>query len=233
MVIKNIILFLFISLTINAQISSFSYSIGSGSYSLDGVRNLQNVVQTSVSQSGIPVKIVDDFPARFFNRFEFQHTFINNVFIGVSYYNYSTGGKIHYKDYSGEFSSVQKIKMNSYGILAGYISSQENFLSFFVGGSFYIINTDFTIDTKMRLYTEESSNMMETESSGFTIEPFTGIQLNVLKPVIFKLSIEYLADLSTEIHKKDDENAKLLANGQELKADWNGLQYAFCVGIQF
>ena len=113
------IYFIFLLVNISnsfAQGISFRFQAGYNMHNMAQLKKMQMGLAESISdETGIPVKVVDDFPS-FYN---FQVQFLvttPELFSTGMYIDYcSTGGRIHYKDYSGEYGFDQILTQMTIG----------------------------------------------------------------------------------------------------------------------
>src|SRR5438477_595073 len=112
-VISIFIILSFLAGVTSAQQSSVVLQTGIGSYSMRSQKTFRDEFLTS---SGLPMKIVDNFPIYY--SFGLKGVFrINDASaVGAMLEYMSTGGRLDYKDYSGHALLDQALKATQYGV---------------------------------------------------------------------------------------------------------------------
>ncbi len=226
------LLFVIINSTLYSNEFQASYKIGYGSFGMSGLRKMQNDIAWSYHLENISVAVVDEFPDFYTHDFSVSMSINPTINLGISIGFLSSGGKLHYSDYSGEISI-------------------KNYLDCFIIGPFIELNiinkesfrilckldarlssTDLKIIQDFTLLQTSISEQLDFVSTGINIEPSIAIEYN-LSILSFRLELGYSMDFSDALHLKDDEDVKLITSGSdEVIPDWSGKRIGFVLGIR-
>lgn len=252
-------LFLF-SLNICAQEFVVGYSAGYGKYQMKDMKYLQekDVRQCNKSIKSENYKSMKTFPAGLFHnayagiKFSFHE-------LGMRYDYFSTGGRNHVQDYSGELKRDLTANGNAFGgyYKAHFISipigrkvSFSGNVGIATGGIFNDINQHylFTLEDP-KPYPEEEIMINQFEeidekknyqSVNWYIQPSVEVQFTFNKFVSLNLTLGYLFDKQAKIQtvQEDtyvyyDDSSLVIQPGAEYNygVNWSGLRAS--VGVAF
>ena len=195
---------------------------GYGFYNLNDIKSLQTSMLSEVPLPGI--KAVETFPDNLYYSFSVNHIINPKHRIGIEFSYFTTGGRNHLSDYSGEYKV--DMLLNGYQIGPKY---QDYILLFdelkiglqLAGG---IIFSNLKMDEILIINEEEiSSDQMKLKSTGWFVEPSLKVSYNVIDKLNVVLSGGY----------NFNERGKLKMNGEKtiLSANWSGIR--FLVGIDY
>lgn len=213
--INTVVFFLIlVSQNFIAQEIQIGFGSGLGSYKMDDLKKMNNLVVKSIP---FQTKIVSDFPS-----YWYYCPYL--VFKGKSasfglFYNYeSTGSRISSADYSGEFRLDMKIHSNSTGFIIGY--DIRVFSNFYLG-IYSILGLGFT-DLKVNEYlqTGDDSYMHTSKFNIMSeiIEP--GVNLNYKSKFVgVKMKFGYLFQAKYNSFTAGKNSGINLDND---KPNWNG-----------
>jgi hypothetical protein len=216
---------------------SFFTLVSYNSFMMSDLRNEQEELQGEMALSNIPAKIVESFPPFY----GFKGGFLismqkgdTNTFSvgGVGEYT-STGGRVHYKDYSGE---VRADEMASVVSIGGVINIKKK------------INETFSVSYQMSIrYFYSSlrysllaqvggsgtSEMLEFFSSSAGIEPAILPTWEILGTQ-FGLAVSYLVYFPTAL-KSENYSGRYLINRSrnKVRIDWSGFRIGVLLGYSF
>lgn len=229
--ITFIILALVATIAVNAQVK-MSYTVGYGDYAMNDMNKLlDSSLKLIQGQFPPEVRITDKFPGYITHNVDVTYQLKRHEF-GLKGTYMTTGGKIAYADYSGEY--YEKLTLNGYRIGAMY---RFHFLKSNIGNlplSFYgelspaITFTSLKYKALLSLpdYNINEVNLGDnvgTNETGFSIQPLIGAQLFVTHNIFVTLSggydIEFGSTLST--------------TNNILRADWTGFRVNGGVGLSF
>lgn len=226
------ILFLFAG-SLFGQFASAGFRLGAGTYAMGELNEFQSA---RISESGLPLKTMESYPASPNYRFEVAYNgikFINKI--GLFYVFNSTGTRSTITDYSGRADLDAIINGNQIGLTAEH--NLYNFRKFefcaYVEGSY--ISTIFKTEDKIEVYPVEYSSSIKHEfvSKGFSTEPGVSVQYYILKFLRIKMNLGYLLDFSGPLHSKDEVYDKIVLDGEEVNPDWSGLRAGFQLDFLF
>jgi hypothetical protein len=184
--------FLLLSVSAFGQLK-VSLASGYGTYSMNEMKSFQNELLADFPDDA---KITEEFPGFMYYQLD-VHTVIGDHFLIGGYVNYgSTGGRIHYADYSGEASANQLIRYLSGGPHFGIqIGDDEQSFNFHADLKPQFTYAMLDLQFYSRLDTQAESESLKFTSMnvgvelGFTAEKrlgnfgidlYTGFNLNVI-----------------------------------------------------
>ena len=185
-------------------------------------------------QAIVDGKVVSSFPAFIGHELNYNSKLGEDHQMGgyVSYY--STGGRIHYKDYSGEFKLDQLVKNLSVGLYNEFIfyhfTKSELFLSVRSGLSI----TDYEIASSTKVGEENESQSIYFNSINFHLSPGIGYQQSLGKLFFLQVETRYEPHFPGSLRLDSNWDAKLIDdNGNEVTANWDGFRFGFSLGLRF
>jgi len=226
-----LILLIFISMSWSRE---FAVRLGTSyhNFSLKNIEEFQSLVALKLNQQGIPVKIVDKFPSYFGVEIQFLTKIKNNSYIGFYYGYLSTGGRIHYQDYSGEVKIDQVISGNSVGIYSQF--------------AFYHHKVDLSIFSKFSMIFLHLKNqeyyqfLNQVEKLNSTFSGFLGGLTPGFKAEFsfghfsFAGFISYRFTPETDLNRGEKANFLFLDNTiNQIRVSWNGWSVGISLGIIF
>jgi hypothetical protein len=212
-----------------AQVRLFA-SVGYGTYSMQELKKHQQELEMHIP---VDAKITTSFPGYWYYQVGAGYHFRSNFFIGCSINYGSTGGKLHYQDYSGEIGWEHKVKYVSVALPFGWrLPFQQNKLNlqFELSPTVYLGNTHLAFERNVNTWVDPQS--VEFKSMNFGLQP--AIQLErKMGPVMIFTQVGYYIDVyrSNLTVKDNDEYYLLNDHGDEVHADFSGLRAT--VGVAF
>jgi hypothetical protein len=203
-------------------------NIGVGKYHMYDLKDLQDEIAT-----GYPVdaRVVDDFPAYFNFKGSLLYE-INRFGMGFSWSRYSTGARLHYKDYSGEISLKQIIKTDFLGLPFNYILNKSNPLNFCFRLEPGLTITKLSILEEVSLYSQSSNNQYKftSNSLGILVGTTVNYKTGRWQPGI---SFGYFIDTKGKLYLDGDKNKQLVQNDNtSIKSDFSGLRIGISLSYQ-
>lgn len=227
-----IILFL-IAFKVNGQKFYFNANMGYGTYALKDIKNFQDDMILSTAVYDEPV---ESFPNYIYYNFLTDYAFNKSHYTGIGVTYYTTGGRNHVADYSGEYSLDLIAKAYTFDIHYKIaIISYKNFNVFFQYKT-GLLFSKLDISENMNVY---NSIILDraSEYTGYSIvsEPSLHLSYSIYKSVYLNFSagfekcskIRFLNDKSLE---SDGEDLFPLVE-EDFSADWSGLRTS--VGISY
>ncbi len=225
-----ICLFMSCSFLVHTQVSiSLEAKTGYSSYAMDELSHTLNYYQEN---SNLPLKITNDYPAYLtfggsalggFKKFE----------IGVDYSYLSTGGRAHYKDYSGEVGYDQLAVAHSIGLLARYSLFQEG--RFSLKGSLLIarLASQVNFSEFIRIGSSQNEDKLEVVSTSVGISPMIESIYNFTDWLYVGLRVGGFVDTNGELHLSNNTDAKLIDDtNKQVHSQWSGFRSEFFIGVK-
>jgi hypothetical protein len=219
-----------ISLKSNAQRNEIIVKAGYGPFAMKDMKKLQN---SFMKEAFIPYKTTVSFPSFF--TFELQYIIDVNddVAFGCQLGYKSTGGRMHYGDYSGESYVNQELGAFSVGFnTSEYIKKEEKYaIPIFVNVD--AVFTGLRIESGLRLGVRQETKQQNFSSIGISFEPGVGYR-RYFSRFVLGFDIGYELNLNDKLYLSDDNQAYLIdENNEPLKAQWSGFRMKLGTGIRF
>lgn len=206
--------------------------LGYGSYDMSDMERVQDFLIDLYSQQQIPLASVDNFLPYWNYQIQYARK-LNDSFKLSGFLGYaSTGGRVHYSDYSGELKSDQTVTANFFGTgFEYYINSSEQ-IRYFIAAHISIIFSSLEISNLMRIYDQSSSSTNKFNSTGFGIEPSTGVEFYLMS-ILLRFEAGFLLNTQGTFYFKENPDIKFKLNGKEISSDWMGYRIGFSIGYVF
>jgi hypothetical protein len=225
------IVIIIIAQQISGQNYRFSINAGYGFYHLYDLKDLQTDLVKY--KDPLPVKAVEKFPdyLNFATSFEFQINKKNLIGVAVAYY--STGGRNHLKDYSGEYKLDMLVSGYRFGLQYSNVLSSQNKFNLYAQLKAGIMLTSLDIDEYFNLYQIDTiSSKHSFQSEALFCEPALGIWYSLGKHFSIDFNVGYEIDSDGKFYEKDNEKIELhRATGDNVHGNWSGLRIS--LGIAY
>jgi hypothetical protein len=212
---KKILLVLFLYYPIYAYTQgwSFEYSVGYGTYQLDDIKAMQDLILKS---NNYGLKETDHFPGYI------THTCALGFAIGSHHFGsnisyLTTGGRLRKADYSGSYTI--DMVMNGYRLgtfYRYYIHTGFSPLHIYLQISPGVLLSNLKMEEKVNIYSESAKESNTLKGAGIYIEPTIGITYRLTDWLRFSFGGGYEADFLGTL--------KLSGQKTQTKAHWNGLR---------
>lgn len=212
---RSIMLFtLMIPCWVKAQ-NFFSLSATYGSFNMSTQRQIQDYTLNSFS----PIKMVSSFPSRFGLEMTTGVRVGQGSFtLGPAFSYFSTGGRLHYADYSGEVSFDQIAECFMVGLHAkGLISNPEKKLRMYLAATASAVFTTLEYRSYFALGTQTESSEEQVTVVNYSLRPALSVQRS------------FAQDFYAEVHLGYDLQ---LIKGDP-KVEWDGLRCGIAIGYHF
>jgi hypothetical protein len=230
---KNVILILAVSFPAIcfAQQVQVSFSTGWATFNMQSMRAHQAELQ---SQFPVNVKIVESFPS--FLHYEVAVTAaINMRFkVGLAGGYSSTGGRMHYSDYSGEITCEQLARSGMLAVRGDMrLNKSENF-PIYVTLKAGVATGRYDLDVQSRVNDEEETDHQRFQSMNIFIEPGIILNKRIYRFIYATVNAGYNLNVSKgKLYWTENKNFHLFLdeNGDDVQLDWSGVR-ASC-GLTF
>lgn len=221
------IILLLVSCTIPgfAQKIKLEAGYGIGAYSMKDLKSLNNLLLDKLPVKG---KITDNFPAQPSESVALTAQIGNRFVVGLTGSHSTTGSRVSYKDYSGEYKCDELLTSYAPGILVG--------VKLYKG----IVDVSVMADaaysfTKLKM---EESLLTETTKKSFTANSITVLPEIKIARIIkrFELGINagYLYDFGADYSASDGSgNIKNTKTNQKISNNWSGYRLSLNLGYWF
>jgi hypothetical protein len=222
----------------HAQSTCFIYAEGDYNFfNMSDLKVLQNEVLDDFQVLNIHGEIVHSYPPYY--GFEIGLLFPlskdtkNKTFIGGQFAYTSTGGRIDYRDYTGELTIDQVAVLYSFG---GALTIRQPISEiFFVdfGFSLKLLVSAFRNSTSLHIGEGKQLEELNFSSLSFAIEPkvVPSIKFNQFS---LGLAVSYSLAVPSRLEYENYDEAYLIhKNGEKAEIDWGGLNYGIVIGVMF
>jgi len=190
----------------------------------------ENAVFDTYKAYGIPIKKVQSFPSVPEFHVELSKKLTKLVW-GCFYNQSSTGGRIHYSDYSGEIRFDYVLSNRSFGFLFRYPLNENKVFSFKESLLMGIMPTTFSFEESIQIGSDRSEDAITVETLGYFFEPGLLIDYKFHKHFSFGV---YSGIKSFVISEPYTMGSGYLATsgGKKVKADWIEFKVMFRLGFR-
>lgn len=201
-------------------------------FAMNDLRSLQSELRAEYSKGlGVPANIVSEFPGFYGVQGGFRFLISSNddeqIFLGTFIDFASTGGRIHYKDYSGEYRFDQTASSWSIGGSVIYQKQYSGLFSIDYQCSILLIRSWLENSFTLRVWehTQSDAANFHSFSAGIEAGVVPSVEWGVIKTGI---AVSYLLSLPTFLEYDKVSDAFLVnSKGNRVTVDWSG----FRIGI--
>jgi hypothetical protein len=204
---------------------------------MSDMQAMQQVLTTDMTSIGVPAKITESYPSFWGYQIgvlvplqrsdDFE--FLTGGFLDYT----STGGRVHYQDYSGEYRADQVADAYSPGILGDF---REHLSANF--------DIDYQLSARM-IYSKLSSTVLLHAGNALIEQNLDfhatsgAIEPAITPTYIFGrlragVSLSYMAEFTSSLESDEIPDAFLVdRNGKKLSLDWSGVRFGLVMGFTF
>jgi hypothetical protein len=206
--------------------------LGYGSYYMSDLEEVQNYLIDYYAQYQIPISSVDNFPPYW--NFQIQYARkLNDSFSLSGFYGYaSTGGRVHYLDYSGEIKSDQVVSANFYGAGGEYIFNPSEPFKYFISFQASIVFSSLEIKDLFRIYNDATSSTTKLSSNSVGFEPAAGLEFNLMA-LLLRFEAGVFFNFEGTFYFEEDPDVDFKLEGNEISPNWMGYRIGFSIGYGF
>ena len=227
--IVSIFVLILVSRSLFCQIYSLDFHAGYSTYQLNSIKDYQLDMKDAYSH--FSPKAVEKFPDYFNCMFTAGYWINNKNMIGINGGYYTTGGRNHVADYSGEFKLDMIIKGFRLGLQYQYVYFTTNSFSLYAQARAGSILSVFKEEMSLHIYDISSAEYSSKyRSITFFGEPSVGIEYPLINKFSLDLNAGYQFDTNGKLHKKGDKDIVLKnAEDKNVKVNWTGLRISLGV----
>jgi hypothetical protein len=204
--------------------------VGAEHYGLGDVREWQRRERAEIRGQGVPVEITDGFPTRPGVRVDVATRFLGEHRVGLSAGFGSTGGRLHYADYSGEVRTDWVVSRRSFGVFLEQAAVERATWATFVTthGTFDVARLRY--DTSFRVGDAASREDVEFSAWSFSVEPELALEMRAFGPTFARVGAGFGYSFGGTL-TLDGEPVGLSGSTSPLKLRWTGWRVGLTVGI--
>ena len=217
-----------------SQSHSFGSLMGYGVYQLSEIKDYQTQLLMATYITG--VESVEQFPESAFYGLFYNYHFRDKNSFGLEANYFSTGGRNHRKDYSGEYKL--DMILNGYELGVNYerffLSYNQFDFSFNIGGGVIISNLKIDEDinaSNVSFWSRE----FEVKSLCSYVKPSFKLKFPLTTQTNLDLKIGYTVnfDYKNEFYYKDDKDIFYISWDKTLRPNWTGLRFSLGISYAF
>lgn len=198
-----------------------------GTYLMNDLSDLQ---QELSEQIPVDSRVVQSFPGYIGHQLHMYLEFPLGFNIGVLGDMATTGGRVHYIDYSGEIRIDMVVKRKSIGfIYEGRPWVINEYLYFFGGAKATAIFSKLAMEEYLNVYSSNNRKTYHFTSKGFGIEPQIALE--------FKISrLKVRAESGCQFDRSKpfkSSNLRLNSSKGEVGPDWSGARVGLSLAYSF
>lgn len=218
-----------------SQDLKFSIAPVYGSYNTVLLKDFQETLRNrAVIDFQLPIERTDDFPGYFgyelslavgLGKFEF----------GLQGASRSTGGRISYSDYSGQFAIDNYLTNKEVMVSVGIMLEKSDVSEIAAGINAGMAFTDHTWSSRLHLQGGEPlEQLLEFESLNKVLGVNFRYRYYLLSWAYAELIFRYDHHFTGELKWVEDNNAYLLdtVNGKVVQANWSGFRLGLGIGVK-
>lgn len=204
--------------------------LGAGTFHMAAMKDFQ---KTIIQGSQVNAKATDTFGPYVQYGLNTTTDLNDRTRVGMFLERGSTGGRVAYKDYSGELQLDTRL---SYLALGALIYTHEpigtSAFQFITGLETNLFSSRLQVESYSRLYNEKESGADTFKSLGLGVKPFIGLQYPLLA-LPFNLTFGYLASANKPFHVPGKPDQQLSRNNGKdpLEPGWGGIRLNLSVSI--
>jgi hypothetical protein len=224
--ISTAILLVWLGSSLFAQPMKIEAGAGLGTYSMKDLKQLNNLVLEDLP---VEAKITDDFPATLSWRAGIIPFSYKAASFGMTGSYQSTGSRINYIDYSGEYKLDQVISSYDLSLLIRF-KLKESRLNLYETN---YLSYAFTRLKISEMVLEESSEY-KFKSGSLQYEPCLNLGY-AFHSFEFLANLGYVIDLGGKLVSKDGDDMKLInpETNKRMKSNWSGFRFGLSIGWIF
>ncbi|NLO02902.1 MAG: hypothetical protein GX126_11415 [Bacteroidales bacterium] len=202
---------------------------GYGTYQFDELKQFQTDLLKFYPD--LPVKAVEQFPGFINYSASIEYRVYKNLWLGLNGGYFTTGGRNHIEDYSGEYRLDIPASGKRLGGQLSYMFPTDKKIKPFVrlkGG--VLFSTVKTEEYFVVHDVDSTSTNYKFKGTSFWGEPSVGLAYEPVKKLFVYLNAGYQFDWKGELYKNGDEPL-LFQSGDHVRVNWSGLKLS--LGVSF
>jgi hypothetical protein len=204
----------------SAQMVRLSYGPGIGAYSMKPLKDLNRY---SIQNLPFAAKLTDNFPVTISHEVTLSLS-VKRFGIGFSYDYNTTGSRITYKDYSGQYTDDLSLEANLPSLFINYIAIRYYKLDVEVQTRAGYISTSINNHNLEKIDEEMSENHLYATSESWFVNPAVSFVYKPFRIVNVGISAGYLYDFRGKVKNNDGLKFINPQTTKAVKTDWSGFR---------
>jgi hypothetical protein len=210
----------------------FSFSTGLAGFQMDDMKRHQSEIERGFP---IDMKVLESFPSFWSYEFDINMAVTKRLNVGPMIGYTSTGGRMHYKDYSGTIKCDQVATSLSLGALSELVLFADDNWTVSITGKTGATFGRYKLDVLFDVNQQSDSENVKFHSTNFFFEPGFMVMKHVVKSMSVKFSAGYNINLVRgKLIWNEDKNLYLLDSRRDkVTLDWTGYRIGLGVSVAF
>lgn len=164
-----------IAFSCNGQRVIAGLNVGYATFRMSDLKDFQVQIRGSY---GVEMRQVETFPG--YMNFSGNLLFgFKKFYVGVLAGHTSTGGRLHYSDYSGSMTSDQLVRMNYIGHVIGAKINRGTLYEIFLGGTLLYYKNTLLLEERLQVGNEDIVMESDYTSENIATGPFIEVRRNL------------------------------------------------------
>lgn len=204
---------------------------GYGTYQFEDIKTFQADLINLYPQ--LSIKATEKFPAYLNYSASLEYAVTSKILVGANGGFYTTGGRNHVKDYSGEYKVDMIAVGYRLGLQSRYIFSTVNQFNLYGQLKGGIILSTFKMEGVLMVFDEElTSSDDKLKSTTYFGEPSVGFFYDLGSKFSLDFSLGYQLDFDKPLYRADNKDLNLYDfSGHKVHINWSGIRIA--MGISY
>jgi hypothetical protein len=209
----------------------FEVRVGYGSCAMNSLKKDLHYYQKQL-QDSIPVKVVNDYPP-YYNFGVSGFVDFEDWDFGASFTFYSTGGRIHYADYSGELGFEHLLKGYNFGPFARYKFLRSDKFNADLTVQMSYQHTNLLSSAWHRIGADEERESAEFYSDSFAFTVLLGGKYYITPWLYMGGRFGYFFDSKGLFRLLENKEIRLVDHeGVDMTSDWTGWRAEIFIGTR-
>lgn len=204
--------------------------VGAERYGLRDVRDWQRRERADLRGRGVPVEITDGFPTRPGVRVDVATRFLDEHRVGLSAGFGSTGGRLHYADYSGEVRADWVVSRRSLGVFLEQAAVEHARWGTFVTTHATFDLARLRYDAYFQVGDVSDREEVEFSAWSFSVEPELALEVRTSDATFARVGAGFGYSFGGTL-TLDGEPVGLPGSTSPLKLRWTGWRVGLTLGV--
>ncbi len=206
-----------------AQNFRIGLNTGYGTYQMNDLQQLQANEAYNLSQ--FHVEQVQRFPGYINYSASIDYFFNSKNLAGIHTAYYTTGGRNHVKDYSGEYYLNMPVNSWNLGLQYKYIFLNDHKLSYYLRLKGGISFSTLDIEESLTIHQVDSvTNNYAFAATSFYAEPSLGVYYTLGHNFSVNFSAGYQIDIPGALHEKGNKGNIMGSSSSHIHCNWSGIR---------
>lgn len=196
---------------------------GYGTYQMNDLQQIQS--SAANNNSIYHVEAVQQFPGYINYSASFDYFLNTKNLLGLQAAYYTTGGRNHVADYSGEYYLNMPVSSYNIGLQYQNIFRSENKIDYYARLKCGVSFSALTIEESITIHQVDSaSSSYALTATSFYTEPSLGVLYDLGENFGINFSLGYQIDVPGALHEKGNKDEIMGNSESHIHCNWSGLR---------